>query len=183
MDEENKLNLCDRGRGTVYGEDDDSGDADRDGNELESKKRTGTALCPRGESTNAQWLVGQGDRGRGLRVRLKRNLKDKKKSTSACNATKPSVPAPKSISLSPSGWMLFSSSLLWANHQLCNLRCKIPVSDSITVDLEVDDLVEDCGDSFFGGPEPRQIQTEKKSVALPLSGKAEPKEGGVSSCV
>lgn len=48
------------------------------------------------------------------------------------------------------------------------------------VDLGVDDLVEDGGDGFFGGPEPRQIQTEKKSVALPLSGKEEPKEGGVS---
>ena len=33
---------------------------------------------------------------------------------------------------------------------------------------------------LFGGPEPRQIQTEKKSVAMPLSGKEEPKGSGVS---
>lgn len=60
------------------------------------------------------------------------------------------------------------------------MRFVIPVSDSITVDLGVDDLVEDGGDGFFGGPEPRQIRTERKDVAMPLSGKEEPKEGGVS---
>ena len=80
---ENKLNLCDGGRGRWMGRGPkDSGDADRDRAELESQTQSeagwGTALLSTGRSDECSMAGRTGRRGSGIATSVKRNLKDKK---------------------------------------------------------------------------------------------------------
>lgn len=124
----------------------------------------------------------KGRRGSWFGISAKRNLKDKKVNNCLqCDKTVGTRAKVYFFRLPLAGYSALSlqhGPITTPEHEIREIRN--PVRNSITVDLGVDDLVEDGGDGFFGGPEPRQIQTGKKSVALSLSGKEEPKDGGVS---
>lgn len=166
---ENKLNLCAGKLATGDGvRGDDSGDADRDGAELGSEA-DGDRPWPTGISlTGAQWPVGQDDGGSGVAISARSNLKRTKgKPASACLQCDKTAGTRAKVYFFRLLWLHV---LLFLNHlnqsPYCNLdfmRLAIPVSDSIMVDLGVDDLVEDGGDGSLEAQNQGKFNQKRKA--------------------